>query len=330
MNIENNSKFKIHSPTKFGYNNVAINSQRLAVLPSLFVSSLIIIGIGLLVFYFNPLGIFRRSPEVAGVFDKLPLQPSDKTEIIPNTNQVKESNNYIAISQTDLTCKLELPASFDLNIKPAITKSVQNWWFPTTSQCSDSNLQAIQIVELNAEEGKQVKSKVNPSNIFLLSFTKQIYAIVYTKNNVISQFNFSIISENFLNFAFKEARSFDSMKMYDSKTMGDYVYYLSYGCQPNNPAQECIVWKQNLYNGIIYKLKDNIFQDLENNKIQVDKTKTYFKFAKKQDSDNSLTFITGKLNEPDYYLVELGIQSNSISSVTMIDLYSKLYQVYYR
>jgi len=330
MEIEKDSKFKILSPAKFGLNNVALNSQRLAVLPSLFVSSLIIIGIGLLFFYFNPLGIFRTSPEVAGIFDKLPLQQSDKTEIFPNNNVIEKTDNFITISQSDLTCRLELPASFDLNVKPAITKSVQNWWFPASSQCSDPNLQAIQIIELNNEEGKQVKTKINPSNIFLLSFPKQIYAIVYTKNNVISQFNLSIISENFLNFAFKEARSFDSMKMFDSKTIGDYVYYLSNGCQPNNPSHQCIVWKQNLYSGLIYKLKENIFQDLENNKIQVDKTKTYFKFAKKQESDNSLTFISGKLNEPDYYLIQLGIQSNSISSVTFIDLYSKFYQVYYR
>lgn len=325
-------KFKILAPVKSELNKVVINSSRLAFLPSLFVTFIVIVGLLGLFIYFNPIGLFTRHPEVAGVSDKIQLGTlGEKIPDPANTSSIDSGKEKsLVVYNGDLSCKLIYPSNFTLTIISAIKKDSQSWWIPDVNQCSDSNLQALQIVKLSSEEGKDIKEKLNPSNIFLISYTDQVYALAYTKDNQITNYNFSVLGENFLDPIFSSSKTFNSAKMYDARIVEDYSYYLSSGCSPKSNESGCFLWKQNQFSGVIYKVKTNFFEDLANNAISLDKNKSYIKFAKKQDTQTDLSFIAGEVGQSKFYLLKMGIKSSSIISVTKFEQGEEDYSLYFR
>lgn len=331
-------KFKILAPTKSKFNLVNLNAKRLAFLPSLFVTGLILLAFISAFVYFNFWGIFDRTPQIARVQDKILITKTQvdidlkegKTDtIFGNESLVDNSKDkFININQLGLNCKLNYPKTFDLPVVPVIIKDQQSWWFPEVNKCFDSNLEAIQIIQLGGEEGNNLKSMLNPVNIFLISEKEQIYALAYTKNKQISGLDLSVIGENLLSPVFTSAQTFNSTKMFDAKIISENTIYLSSGCQPKNAENNCTIWKQDQYSGTVYKLKNNFFQDIKTTTF--DKNTSYVKFAKKQDSTEQVNIITGKINSSEYWLIKLSILNNTVSTVTQIDLGDKVYNEYYR
>ncbi len=326
------NKFKVLAPARANFNYVRLNTNRLSFLPSLFISFLSLVAVVWLFIYFNPIGLFTRNPQIAGVEEKISLDQSDlkldnASEI---NNQPSSLDKSVLITKGSSSCKLNYPINFNLPVTALIKKDKQSWWLPAIDNCSDSNIQAVQIVQLSNEEGLQVKVGLNPSNIFLISAKDNIYALVYTKDKQISSYNFSEFGENLLEPTFASSKTFDALKMYDTKIVDNWSYQLSVGCQAKSVEDNCIIWKQNQYSGVVYKLKPDLYLDLQNLSLPYNKEKSYLKFAKKQDSNSDINLIFGNLEDSDYFLIKLGVKSNSISSASKYSLSDPDYNSYFR
>lgn len=324
-------KLKILAPRKSRSRHVLLNTNRLSFLPSLFVSLLSMVAAVSVFVYFNPVGLFTRNPQIAGVEEKIILNQASQILNPSAEKAVTDSaEKSILIAKDNLTCRLSYPINFNLPVVAAVVKKNQSWWLPNTEQCSDSNLQAVQITTLSEQEGLSVKSRLNASNIFLISSKDQVYALVYTKNNVVSSYNFSELGENFLDPGFSYAKSFDPLKMHDTKIVDNWSYQLSLGCQARSVELNCILWKQNQFSGVVYKIKSDFFADAQNFNISFNKNSTYMKFAKTQSSNQELNLIVGSLDNSDYFLVKVGVSNNSISSVLKYTTADPDYNLYFR